>query len=122
MIAKRNSLEGDTLGVLVTLIEAYEAKHFPLDLPHPVEAIKLVIEQRDLTVKALVPYIGQPNRVYEVLNRKRRPATGRRIRGRVRTTGRGYGSDVWLLGLTRTMNLRCGVLVASSVRAGTACS
>lgn len=71
MSAKRNSAEGDALDVLVTLIEAYEAKHFPLDLPDPVEAIKFVMEQRDLTVKDLVPYIGQPNRVYEVLNRKR---------------------------------------------------
>ena len=71
MTAKRNSPEGDALEVLVTLIEAYEAKHFPLDLPDPVEAIKFVMEQRDLTVKDLVPYVGQLNRVYEVLNRKR---------------------------------------------------
>ena len=71
MTAKRNSPEGDALDVLVTLIEAYEAKHFPLDLPDPVEAIKFAMEQRELTVKDLVPYIGQPNRVYEVLNRKR---------------------------------------------------
>ena len=63
--------EGDRLDVLVTLIEAYEARHFPLDLPDPVEAIKYVMEQRNLTAKDLVPYIGQPNRVYEVLNRKR---------------------------------------------------
>lgn len=71
MGAKRNSPEGDLLDVLVTLVEAYEARHFPLDLPDPVEAIKYAMEQRNLTVKDLVPYIGQPNRVYEVLNRKR---------------------------------------------------
>jgi HTH-type transcriptional regulator/antitoxin HigA len=71
MGAKRNSSEGDKLDVLVTLVQAYEARHFPLDLPDPVEAIKLAMEQRNLTVKDLVPYIGQPNRVYEVLNRKR---------------------------------------------------
>jgi len=71
MDAKRNSPEGDNLDVLVTLVEAYEARHFPLDLPDPVEAIKFAMEQRNLTVKDLVPYIGQPNRVYEVLNRKR---------------------------------------------------
>jgi len=74
MSAKRNTPEGDRLDVLVTLIEAYEARHFPLDLPDPVEAIKFVMEQRNLTVKDLVPYIGRPNRVYEVLNR-RRPLT-----------------------------------------------
>lgn len=71
MGAKRNTAEGDRLDVLVTLIEAYEARHFPLDLPDPVEAIKFAMEQRNLSVKDLVPYIGQPNRVYEVLNRKR---------------------------------------------------
>jgi len=71
MDAKRNTPEGDELDVLATLIEAYEARHFPLDLPDPVEAIKFAMEQRNLTVKDLVPYIGQPNRVYEVLNRKR---------------------------------------------------
>ncbi len=71
MTAKRNTPEGDRLDVLVTLVEAYEAKNFPLDLPDPIEAIKLVMEQRNLTVKDLVPYIGQPNRVYEVLRHKR---------------------------------------------------
>ena len=71
MAAKRNSPDGDRLDVLVTLVEAYEAKHFPLDLPDPIEAIKYVMEQRNLTVKDLVPYFGQANRVYEVLNHKR---------------------------------------------------
>jgi HTH-type transcriptional regulator / antitoxin HigA len=71
MMSKRNTPEGERLEVLVTLVEAYEAKHFPLDLPDPVEAIKFVMEQRHLSVKDLVPYIGQPNRVYEVLNHKR---------------------------------------------------
>lgn len=71
MGAKRNTPEGDRLDVLVTLVEAYEARHFALDLPDPVAAIKLVMEQRNLTVKDLVPFIGQPNRVYEILSRKR---------------------------------------------------
>jgi HTH-type transcriptional regulator/antitoxin HigA len=71
MGAKRHTPEGDRLDVLATLIEAYEARHFPLDLPDPVAAIRFVMEQRSLTAKDLVPYIGQPNRVYEILNRKR---------------------------------------------------
>lgn len=74
MNTMHGTLEGDRLDVLATLVEAYEAKHFPLDLPDPVEAIKLVMEQRNLTAKDMVPYIGRPNRVYEVLNR-RRPLT-----------------------------------------------
>jgi len=46
MSARRGTPEGDRLEVLVTLIESYEARHFPLDLPDPVAAIKLVMEQR----------------------------------------------------------------------------
>ncbi len=71
MGAKKGSAEGDQLDILVTLVEAYEARHFPLDLPDPVAAIRFVMEQRGLSAKDLVPYIGQPNRVYEVLSHKR---------------------------------------------------
>lgn len=56
---------------MVTLIEAYEAKHFPMDFPDPVEAIKFEIECKGLTVKDLEPMIGKSNRVYEILNHKR---------------------------------------------------
>jgi len=71
MPAKANSPEGERLDVLVTLVQAYEGKHFPMDLPDPVEAIKFRMEQSGLTAKDLVPMIGQINRVYEVLNRTR---------------------------------------------------
>ena len=74
MGAKRDTAEGERLDVLVTLVEAYERKHYRLDLPDPVEAIKFAMEQRGLTVKDLEPIIGPPNRVYEILNR-RRPLT-----------------------------------------------
>ena len=46
MAAKRGTPEGDRLDALVTLIEAYEARHFPMDLPDPVAAIKLGWESR----------------------------------------------------------------------------
>ena len=71
MMAEADTPEGEKLDVMVTLIEAYEAKHFPLDLPDPIAAITFEMERRDLTVKDLVPMIGRSNRVYEVLNRKR---------------------------------------------------
>jgi HTH-type transcriptional regulator/antitoxin HigA len=71
MNARRDTPDGDRLDVLVTLVEAYERRHFPLDLPDPVDAIKFVMEQRELTVKDLEPMIGRPNRVYEILARKR---------------------------------------------------
>ncbi|MBK5537100.1 transcriptional regulator [Pseudomonas sp. TH05] len=63
--------EGDYFDVMVTLIEAYEGKHFPVDLPNPIEAIKFRMEQSGLSVADLVPAIGRTNRVYEVLNGKR---------------------------------------------------
>ena len=71
MTAEPDSSEGEKLDVLVTLVEAYEAKHYPLDLPDPVEAIKFEMERKGLTVKDLEPMIGKSNRVYEILNHKR---------------------------------------------------
>ena len=71
MDAKRGTPDGDRLDVLVTLVEAWEAKRYPIDLPDPVEAIRYHMEQQSLEPKDLVPYIGSRNRVYEVLNRKR---------------------------------------------------
>ncbi|MDO9453592.1 MAG: transcriptional regulator [Stagnimonas sp.] len=63
--------EGDDRDVLVTLIEAYENKHYPIDAPDPVEAIKFRMEQQGLTARDLEPFIGSSGRVSEVLNRKR---------------------------------------------------
>jgi HTH-type transcriptional regulator/antitoxin HigA len=71
MHAKRNTPEGDRLDVLVTLVEAWEAKHYPLDLPDPVAAIKHHMDQQGLAARDLIPYLGSRNRVYEVLSRKR---------------------------------------------------
>jgi HTH-type transcriptional regulator/antitoxin HigA len=68
--------EGERLEVLVTLVEAYERRHYPLDLPEPVEAIKFAMEQKGLTPRDLEPMIGRLNRVYEVLSR-RRPSRSR---------------------------------------------
>ena len=71
MRAKAGSQEGNRLDILVTLIQAYEAKHYPMLPPDPVEAIKFVMEQRGLTVQDLLPVFGRANRAYEILNRKR---------------------------------------------------
>jgi HTH-type transcriptional regulator / antitoxin HigA len=80
MQAKANTSEGDRLDVLVTLVEAYERAHYPMDLPDAVEAIKFRMEQQGLTVDNLATVIGRRNRVYEVLNRTR-PLTLRMIEG-----------------------------------------
>jgi HTH-type transcriptional regulator/antitoxin HigA len=71
MTAKRGTPEGDRLDVLVTLVEAWETKHYPLDLPDPIEAIKYHMDQGGLAPRDLIPFIGSRNRVHEVLNRKR---------------------------------------------------
>ncbi len=63
--------EGDRLEVLVTLVEAYEARHYSIPAPDPVEAIKYYMESRGLTRSDLEPYIGSRARVAEVLNRRR---------------------------------------------------
>ena len=79
MSARPGSSDGQRLDVLVTLVEAYERRHFPMNLPDPIEAIRFSMEQKGLAAKDLVPMIGQINRVYEVLNRKR-PLTLQMIR------------------------------------------
>ena len=79
MRAKRDTPEGDRLDVLITLVEAWEAKHFPLDLPDAIEAIRYHMEQKGLAARDLVPFIGGRNRVYEVLSRKR-PLTLKMVR------------------------------------------
>jgi len=71
MTAQQGSPEGEKLDVMVTLLEAYERKHYPLDLPDPVETIKFEMEQKGLSIKDLEPMIGKANRVYEILNHKR---------------------------------------------------
>lgn len=63
--------DGDRFEILLTLVEAYEAKQFPVDFPDPIEAIKFRMDQEGLTAKDLEPAIGKRNRVYEILNGKR---------------------------------------------------
>ena len=71
--------EGDRLDVLVTLVEAYEEKHYSIPKPDPIEAILYHMESRGLVRRDLEPYIGSRARVSEVLNRKR-PLTMEMIR------------------------------------------
>ena len=69
--AKSGTPDGDRLDVLATLIDGYEAEHYPMDPPDPIEAIQFRMEQQGLTRKDLEPIIGTRTRVAEVLNRKR---------------------------------------------------
>jgi len=71
MDAERDSREGDELDVLTTLVEVYEARHFPVEPADPVDAILFRMEQQGLERKDLEPYLGSRHRVSEVLSRKR---------------------------------------------------
>jgi len=69
--AKTGTRDGDRLDVLATLIDAYEAEHYPMDPPDPIEAIKFRMEQQGLTRRDLEEIIGTRTRIAEVLNRRR---------------------------------------------------
>ena len=69
--AKSGTPDGDRLDILATLVDTYEAQHFPMDPPDPIEAIKFRMEQQGLTRKDLEDILGTRTRVAEVLNRRR---------------------------------------------------
>jgi HTH-type transcriptional regulator/antitoxin HigA len=69
--AKAGTPEGDRLDVLATLVDAYEAEHYPMDPPDPIEAIKFRMDQQGLSRRDLEEIIGTRTRIAEVLSRKR---------------------------------------------------
>jgi HTH-type transcriptional regulator/antitoxin HigA len=68
MDAEAGTERADRLDILATLVESYEAKHFPMEIPGPIDAIKFSMDQKGLSAKDLEPMIGRLNRVYEILN------------------------------------------------------
>lgn len=71
MSAGAGSPEGDRLDILVDLVEAWEARHLPIEAPDPIAAILFMMEQKGLTRRDLEPVIGSRARVAEVLNKRR---------------------------------------------------
>ncbi len=69
--AKPDTPDGDKLDLLVTLIELYEKKNFPIENPSPLAAIKFRMEQLNLSQTDLIPIIGSQSKVSEVLSGKR---------------------------------------------------
>ena len=69
--ARAHTPEGDRLEALVLLIQAYEAKHYPIADPDPITFLLHAMEARSLKRKDLEAYIGSRARVAEVLNRVR---------------------------------------------------
>lgn len=94
--AQPNTPDGDTLEVLITLVEAYEEKHYHIDPPDPVEAIQFRMEQQGLRQVDLANMLGGKNRVSEVLSRKK-PLTLKMIRNLHKEMGIPYES---LIGVT----------------------
>ena len=72
MRAGKDTPEDDRLDVLVTLVQAYETVHHPIEAPGPMSAIEFRVEQLGLTRADLERLIGSSGRVSEVLNRRRR--------------------------------------------------
>ena len=70
--AKKDSPEGDEFDLLVTLVESYEMKHFPIAPPDPIDAIKFRMEQTGMTKTDLAKYLGSQSRVSDVLGGRRK--------------------------------------------------
>lgn len=74
--AKKDTQQGDELDLLVTLVESYELKHYPIAPPDPIDAIKFRMEQMGMSNADMVKYLGSQSRVSEILNRKRKLTLG----------------------------------------------
>ena len=70
--AKKDTPEGDELDLLVTIVESFEMKHYPIAPPDPIDAIKFRMEQMGMSKADMVKYLGSQSRVSEILNRKRK--------------------------------------------------
>lgn len=68
---KEGTVAFDELDILGTLVVAFEEIHYPIEAPDPVEAIKLIMEERGMKGKDLIPFFGSKGFVSEFLNRKR---------------------------------------------------
>lgn len=67
-----DSVEGDEAEILSLLIENYENKHYHIEAPDPVEAIKIRMEEMNLKQKDLVGILGGKSAVSEILNKKKK--------------------------------------------------
>ena len=69
--SKKDTPEGDELDLLITLVESYEMKYYPIAPPDPIDAILFRMEQMGMTKADMVKYLGSQSRVSEILNKKR---------------------------------------------------
>lgn len=98
--AKFGTPESDEADILGLMVDEYEKKHYHIDAPDPIEAIKIRMEEMQLKQVDLADAIGGKNRVSEILNRKRK-LTVEMIRN-----------------LTKRLNLSAGLLIHDYELAG----
>jgi HTH-type transcriptional regulator/antitoxin HigA len=67
----RGTPEADRFEVLADLIEAYEARHWPIEQADPIELIRYRMELGGFQAKDLAEVLGSKSRASELLNRKR---------------------------------------------------
>ena len=70
--SEKDTLAGDEFDLLVTLVESYEMKHYPIAPPDPIDAIKFRMEQMGMTKTDLAKYLGSQSRVSDVLGGRRK--------------------------------------------------
>lgn len=69
--AKPGTPEGDELEILGILVDEFEKRHFPIDAPNPIEAVKFRMEQLGLSQSDLAQLVGSKSRASEILSGKR---------------------------------------------------
>jgi HTH-type transcriptional regulator/antitoxin HigA len=69
--AKKGTKDFDEVELLLALVEMYEAEHYAIEAPDPIEALKFRMEQMDMKRSDLEKFLGTRARVSEILNRKR---------------------------------------------------
>jgi HTH-type transcriptional regulator/antitoxin HigA len=70
--AKIGTPESDEADILGLMVDEYEKKHYPIEAPDPIEAIKIRMEEMQLKQIDLIEEIGGKSRVSEILSRKRK--------------------------------------------------
>ena len=70
--AQPDTAEGECLETLIASLDAFESAQYPTSPADPVDCLEFEMERLGLSELDLVPFIGTPNRVYEILNRKRK--------------------------------------------------
>ena len=70
--SEKDTEAGDEFDLLITLVESYEMKHFPIAPPDPIDAILFRMEQMGMTKTDLAKYLGSQSRVSDVLGGRRK--------------------------------------------------